>query len=664
MKPGFPIVFFLLTIHFGFSQDYLQRLKGHLANAKDDTTRMFALCALAEYHEYMRPDSNIYYVRQCVDLADKIDRPDGKLFANNSLFFTTNLKANYIKALEIAQNNLSLASTLKKDRFYYMAIMNLTLSLVSREMGDGKSSENYQKNALSLQQRSGRMDGDFWGWYGNKAISFSGPHLDSALYYMTKARWMAHHSRHYINFGCLATAQLADIYRNFGQYPMARHYYQEALQEAIEYDNVYIQSRVYRDLAIFFNTTGNPDSCIYFAQLGLQLCRKYNFGDYASRIDVVLANLYESQRKPDSALKYMHAMLQARDSIFSQARMQQFESIIFEEEQKQKEINLEQERFESRVKLYVFIFIAAILSLVSYILFRNNKLRKRSYLLLKKQKQLTDDEKEKVQETLEELKNTQAQLVHSEKMASLGEITAGIAHEIQNPLNFVNNFSELNMELSDELKKDLNDIYLPSEQKAGLEMIINNILQNQEKIVHHGKRADAIVKAMLEHSRTNAGHKEPRDINTLVQEYLRLSYHGFKAKNQSFEAETKVDLDEMIGMIGMVSQDIGRVLVNLLNNAFYSIHMKKKSSGTSYHPLVYVTTKKVGQSAEIRIRDNGLGIPQKILSKIFQPFYTTKPTGQGTGLGLSLSYDIIKAHGGDLRIDTEEGEYAEFTMVL
>jgi two-component system NtrC family sensor kinase len=246
----------------------------------------------------------------------------------------------------------------------------------------------------------------------------------------------------------------------------------------------------------------------------------------------------------------------------------------------------------------------------------------------------------------------------------LGEITAGIAHEIQNPLNFVNNFSELNVELSGELKKELDDTNLPMEQKASLGVMIGNIIQNQEKIVHHGKRADAIVKGMLEHSRSNAGNKEERDINALVEEYLRLSYHGFKAKNKSFEVEIKTDLDETIGKVAIVPQDIGRVLVNLFNNAFYSVYTKKQSSGVAYQPLISASTKKNDNKVEIRIRDNGLGIPEKILPKIFQPFYTTKPTWQGTGLGLSLSYDIIKAHGGDLKVDTRVGEFAAFTVIL
>jgi len=274
-------------------------------------------------------------------------------------------------------------------------------------------------------------------------------------------------------------------------------------------------------------------------------------------------------------------------------------------------------------------------------------------------------------QSLENLKQTQNQLIQSEKMASLGELTAGIAHEIQNPLNFVNNFSEVNTELAQELKDELNKMDIPDKDKEILDNISNNIVDNQQKINYHGKRADAIVKGMLQHSRTSSGQKELTDINLLTDEYLRLSYHGLRAKDKSFNATMQTDLDEKIGNIQAVPQNIGRVLLNLFNNAFYSVMEKKKISGNSYEPTVSVSTKLVHGSAgrpdkvQILIRDNGIGIPQKVMDKIFQPFFTTKPPGQGTGLGLSLSYDIVtKEHGGQLKVNTKEGEYAEFIILL
>ena len=244
-------------------------------------------------------------------------------------------------------------------------------------------------------------------------------------------------------------------------------------------------------------------------------------------------------------------------------------------------------------------------------------------------------------------------------MASLGELTAGIAHEIQNPLNFVNNFSEVSNELIAEMNDELD--------KGDIEeakVIALNIQRNLEKINHHGKRADAIIKGMLQHSQISTGVKEPTDINKLADEYLRLSYHGLRAKDKSFNATLKTDFDASVGNINIIPQDIGRVMLNLINNAFYAVAEKKKQSGENYEPKVSVGTKKIPDKIFISVKDNGNGIPQKVVDKIFQPFFTTKPTGQGTGLGLSLSYDIIKAHGGEIKVETKEGEGSTFTIIL
>jgi signal transduction histidine kinase len=273
---------------------------------------------------------------------------------------------------------------------------------------------------------------------------------------------------------------------------------------------------------------------------------------------------------------------------------------------------------------------------------------------------------ETLQNTLNELKITQQQLVHSEKMASLGELTAGIAHEIQNPLNFVNNFSDVNTELIDEAGEEIEKGNL-----RDVKTILSDLRTNEQKINHHGKRADAIVRGMLQHSRTSSGQKELTDINALCDEYLRLAYHGLRAKDKSFNATIETDFDSSIGKINVVSQDIGRVILNLINNAFYAASEKAKlraaglSAGQAgYEPLVTVSTKKLSDKAEIKVGDNGNGVPQKILDKIFQPFFTTKPTGQGTGLGLSLAYDIIKAHGGEIKVETKEGEGTSFIILL
>jgi len=247
-------------------------------------------------------------------------------------------------------------------------------------------------------------------------------------------------------------------------------------------------------------------------------------------------------------------------------------------------------------------------------------------------------------------------------MASLGLLTAGIGHEIQNPLNFVNNFSELNVELLQELEEGPFKKLSETDKTQAID-ILTDLAQNMKKIAHHGKRADAIVKGMLQHSRASTGIREPTEINDLADEYFRLSYHGLSAKDKTFNAIMRTDFDRSLGKINIVAQDIGSVLLNLYNNAFYSVNEKKKKVGGAYEPKVSVSTKRINNKLEIRVRDNGNGISQKVLDKIFQPFFTTKPTGEGTGLGLSLSYDIItKQHNGTIIAETKNGEWAEFII--
>jgi two-component system, NtrC family, sensor kinase len=305
-----------------------------------------------------------------------------------------------------------------------------------------------------------------------------------------------------------------------------------------------------------------------------------------------------------------------------------------------------------------FLLVVAIIR--SYTGYRSRRLHLENIALEEKIHQRTLE----LKKSLEDLKSTQSQLIQSEKMASLGELTAGIAHEIQNPLNFVNNFSEVNTELLTELK-DGPIRKLSPVDKTEAEEIIENLLQNQEKINFHGNRADSIVKSMLQHSRKSTDQKESIDINALADEYLRLSYHGIRAKDKVFNASLHTDFDATIGEISVIPQEMGRVLLNLYNNAFYAVTEKKKKSGTEYEPTVTVSTRKIKDKIEIEVKDNGMGIPKQMLDKIYQPFFTTKPSGEGTGLGLSLSFDIItKGHGGTMNVDTKEGEYTRFIIHL
>ena len=306
---------------------------------------------------------------------------------------------------------------------------------------------------------------------------------------------------------------------------------------------------------------------------------------------------------------------------------------------------------------YAIIAFGGIRAIVQY---RSRRLKKENRLLEEKVTQRTNE----LQETISNLKSTQSQLIQSEKMASLGELTAGIAHEIQNPLNFVNNFSEVSKELIDEVEEERAKTHDQKDEVLVSE-ILGDIKQNLEKINHHGKRADGIVKGMLAHSSSSKGEKVLTNINILAEEYLKLSYHGLRARDKSFNADFKTDFDADLPKLNVVPQDIGRVLLNLINNAFQACNERSKKAEVGYTPLVTVTTKLTANGQMlIAISDNASGIPDSIKDKIFQPFFTTKPTGQGTGLGLSLSYDVVKAHGGELKVESKEGEGTKFMIIL
>jgi two-component system, NtrC family, sensor kinase len=403
-----------------------------------------------------------------------------------------------------------------------------------------------------------------------------------------------------------------------------------------------------------FNNMNNKDSAGWYAYAALDTAKKFKLKKETRDAYGVLF-FYHFR------YKYYQKALEERlilDSIDYAAEDEHAEQTTlraemkYDQEKKELLAAIEQKNkvaAEQRARNLQYGVIIAFVLLACF-LFYNNRQKQRAKI--------------KIEKAYSELKTTQAQLIQNEKMASLGELTAGIAHEIQNPLNFVNNFSEVNIELADELKTGLNHSALPIEEKNNLLDIVDDITKNQEKINHHGKRADAIVKGMLQHSRISSGFEEPTDINALADEYLRLSYHGLRAKDKSFNATMKTDFDTSIGNINIIPQDIGRVFLNLYNNAFYTISEKKKLAEADYEPTVSVSTKKTENKMTISVKDNGNGIPQKVVDKIFQPFFTTKPTGQGTGLGLSLSYDIVKAHGGEIKVETKEREGTEFVVRL
>ena len=447
-------------------------------------------------------------------------------------------------------------------------------------------------------------------------------------------------------------SNLADVYTRLNNLPLAFHYAFSSL------DRQYAISRnentpwIFGILSRAYLKKQMPDSALYYGRLGLDTAIIQGTIEFMRDNALALADAYAYKNNFEQAYHYHLQYINYRDSMLNSEVINNTAVIKYKNDLQGKQLqiaSLSQQKKSQQNFLIASLIVLFLITITAVALLRNNRLKQKA--------------KQKIEKAYGQLKATQQQLIQSEKMASLGELTAGIAHEIQNPLNFVNNFSEVSRELIDELKSQKEK--LKSEEQ---DEILNDIDANLEKINHHGKRADAIVKGMLQHSRSSSGAKEPTNINALADEYLRLAYHGLKAKDKSFNATFETNFDPSIPKIDVIPQDIGRVILNLISNAFYAASLPSeggfKDPNYKHEPTVWVSTKKENNKALISVRDNGRGIPQNIIDKIFQPFFTTKPTGQGTGLGLSLSYDIVKAHGGEIKVETKEGEGTIFIIQL
>ncbi len=452
------------------------------------------------------------------------------------------------------------------------------------------------------------------------------------------------------------------LYAVHHQYDKALNCFTKGFDQENKSDHTIGVARLANELGRTYLMLHDFDSALVYANVALQRAGNMHALLEMRNAAGTLNDIYVQTKDYARVYRYSQLYKSLNDSLAPEEYKQKLALVEINNEldhQKQQALLLNQDieikaQQLNREALIKKVFIAGILLLIiiAGIIFRSNKQKQKANILLSQQK-------EEVQSTLTELKSVQAQLIQSAKMASLGELTAGIAHEIQNPLNFVNNFSDLNTELIEEMKAE----WQTGDKEKAL-VLANDIIGNEKIINQHGKRAEAIVKGMLQHSQNNIGTKEPVDLNSLIVEWLRLSYNGFATRDKSFKTTIRTELDKNISMINMIPQDIGRLLLNLFNNAFYAVTEKKKLEGEGFEAVVQVSSKKTGEGVEITVKDNGGGVPAPIADKIFQPFFTTKPTGQGTGLGLSISYDIVKAHGGKLKLENREGEGAIFILYL
>ncbi|MEO8412268.1 MAG: tetratricopeptide repeat protein [Ginsengibacter sp.] len=606
-------------------------------------------------------DSSIKYYQAAISINERLHNVKALTgnYANIAIGYQQ--LANFPKALEYQQRSLKLAETQHNIELQAKTLLNMGITY--EEIEDTLKAEQYYLKARDIAVKNGfkiielyaytnlsslYINGSKWseGYeFAMKAAALGGTTGDIGIKAASLAKAVTALANENKFEEATALSKQAILLADSSKQPLNMSQAYESFGTTLFLQKKYKEAIPYYEKCFkVLNGASNYDHAYVVSHKSLSECYEKT-GDYIKALSnyKIAADIEDSLKRKDNIRKATEL------------------SMNYDFAKKQEVLAAEKKRDDEVAKtkqaaLIIGLLLVFILAMVAFSGYRSKQ----------KANTLLTLQKRQIEGSLSELKTTQSQLIQSEKMASLGELTAGIAHEIQNPLNFVNNFSEVNKELLIEMKEDLDNGNLEDAK-----LIANDVIDNQEKINYHGKRADAIVKGMLQHSRSSSGIKEPTNINALADEYLRLSYHGLRAKDKTFNAQMKTDFDESIGNINIIPQDIGRVLLNLYNNAFYAATDKKKqyvdgppARQAGFEPSIFVSTKKMDDKVVLTVRDNGNGVPQKVVDKIFQPFFTTKPTGQGTGLGLSLSYDIIKAHGGEIKVETGEGEGSRFIVIL
>jgi signal transduction histidine kinase len=655
------------------NQKKVDSLKNALTIAKTDSARFDIYAALNDQYAEANRDIALQYVNYALSLAQKND----KMLEVIDLLMDKGYELMHLKqfpaAFKCLQQALDIGEDPKNEDKSWFEDKNLThhqqridlIANIHHVMGHLMSSANNTAQQLTEYRITDSLAKEV----GDKHLLglvnmnlgrtyFNLDKADSALIFekiadgfFKQIGFKTYEGWNYRNMG--------KVYLKKGQIDSALFYFHKGITSSLEQNN--LQSVAYPDLADYYILQRQKDSSLFYAKKNMELLNSIgekNLGDAYE----TLYKSYKINGIMDSAYKYQGLALAAKDSSYKNdiKSLADFQQLSFSEQLRLQKLEKQRAAADARIRIYILLAGIAVLLLLAGIFFRNNLQKQKANYLLQEQKEEIETQRDNLGQALAELKTTQTQLIQSEKLASLGELTAGIAHEIQNPLNFVNNFSEVNKEMVEELEQEL--------KKGNIQealALAADIKGNEEKINHHGKRADFIVKGMLQHSRTSTGEKQLTNINILADEFLKLSYHGLRAKDKNFNAELVTNFDENLPKVNIVQQDIGRVLLNLFNNAFYAVNQKQKTAGEDYKPEVTVSTSIEKNNLVITVKDNGNGIPDAIKDKIMQPFFTTKPTGEGTGLGLSLSYDIVvKGHGGSIDIQTLKDEYATFIITL
>jgi two-component system, NtrC family, sensor kinase len=654
-------------------------LRHALRSAATDSARYQILDNLLHYYIELNRDSALYYNDQLFTIALRNNYLLNEAYCLSGKGYILMHLGKYPESFQCFQQALTIVGdpqseykAWKKNTFFskILAPREFRLSILANTHHSLGLLMNITDNTgeqISQFKEAGKLaeelnDQRLLGFVnmnlGSSYLKFN--RLDSALVFEKNAERLFNQIRFrkYISYDYEIIAM---TYLRKGNEDLALQYFHKGINAGIKQNAIESTGYCYGDLARYFLSKKQKDSSLYYAT---KECEALNFIGYKD-LSGAYENIYQSYKlrnERDSAYKYQGLALMAKDSS-SKATLKSltdFQKLSFKHQIQLQELAKEKTAIQTRVRTYLLSAGIGLFMLLASIFYRNNRQKQKANYLLSEQKEEIETQRDNLGQALNELKNTQTQLVQREKMASLGELTAGIAHEIQNPLNFVNNFSDVNTELLDELQQEISRGDL-----AEIKAIAVNVQENEKKINMHGRRADGIVKGMLQHSRSSSATKEPTNINALADEYLRLSYHGLRAKDKDFNAELVTHFDANLPKVNAITQDIGRIMLNLFNNAFYAVNQKQKTAGADYKPEVTITTARDNGQVVIKVKDNGTGMPDAIKDKIMQPFFTTKPTGEGTGLGLSLTYDmVVKGHGGSIDVDSREGEFTEFTIKL
>ncbi|UOQ53950.1 tetratricopeptide repeat-containing sensor histidine kinase [Hymenobacter cellulosivorans] len=643
-------------------------LRTALARASHDTTRVLVLADLSASYRYSRFDSVLWYARQGLQLARRIGYAKGEGRCLSRLGILMSERGNLPQALRIDLQALQLHEQ-SHDPEATARTLN-QMGLLYHALEDYRPALSYYFRAKRIYEQGFGDDSQLISVLTNLGASYEGRRqLDSAQYFLNRAYDLTRRSQT-VHQSCWGTPlpyvlrELGLLRASLGQPAEALTYYRRSAQASFPENDRRSACRAYQYMAELYHSRQQLDSSVYYARKSLVLAQSLPFIIGVVHTSQLLTEAFQARQRTDSTLKYMHIMLQAEDSLYNPQRIKQLDAIGFAEQQRLRELELERTQFEARNRLYILAGVLGSLILLALLLWRNNRLQQRANARLSELNEEITSQRDSLGRMLHELKITQSQLVLREKMASLGELMAGVAHEIQTPVNSMRDLAGVSADVVESLRREL----VRPDAVAEPDTVADNLQtlsQYQQSIVRSSQRAASIVTGMLEYSSTSPGPLQATDVNAFVEDYLRLTYHDTRAKNRSFYAALLPTLDPTVGNLSIIRHDLGRALISLFTNAFHSVQQRQLLYQEGYIPQVAVSTRKVGCYIEIRVRDNGLGIPPKLLPKVFERFFTTQAPEVGSSLGLALSYDLItKGHGGTLTVESQEGEYTEFVVTL